>query len=110
MEILNSIVKILELVVAITASVITLITIIKAFIKGASEADVLRMIHTYCLEAEETWGAGMGNAKFAEVVSRLHNSLPALVQMAYSLKKIEKLVNKTIQEYGIQTVGEPDDN
>ena len=80
-----------------------LLQVIKAFIKGASQEEVLRLLKVYCEQAEIDWGAGQGDKKFAEAVQNFYNTLPSIISIAYSLKDIQSLVSDILEEYNIQT-------
>lgn len=103
MEWVNTLMSVLEMTGTILVTVLILVRLAKAFIQGSSKEEVMRLLTVLVKEAEEDFGPSMGSAKFLQAVSRFYNALPNTIQLAYSLKDVQGLIEQILKTEKIGT-------
>lgn len=103
MEFMQVLSQCVESIITLVCTILIVLKLAQAIIKGTTKEEVLRLLKVYCESAEITWGSGQGDRKFTEAVEAFYHALPSYISIAYSIKDIQELISQLIIDYNINT-------
>lgn len=89
----------MELIMQHWASILVIVTFIVAIIffavRGKKQI-IYKMLDFLVDEAEKLYGAGTGNIKFAEVLTKVYSMLPAIVKVFITYDTLAKWIEEAV--------------
>lgn len=98
LNVVESIPAILEGLVTLSASLLSVLVVVKAIVQGANKEQVERLVMKAVENAEEHYKdqSGKGEDKYMKVVQEVYGTLPTAVQLFFSLKDINGMVTEIV--------------
>lgn len=81
---------------SILVIVLLIILVLFLYLKGKKKL-VAQIILSLVAQAEQTFGSGRGELKYAFVVERLYGILPGVVRVFFSRKEIDNLIEVSVE-------------
>ena len=78
--------------------VLAFIVIIVVLALRGKKQIIYKMLYALVTEAEETYGAGTGAIKFAEVMKNIYSMLPAIIKVFITYNTLSSWIEKALAE------------
>lgn len=91
---MNLIINYWDSILVVVLFILLLIYLLK---RGANKK-VNQMLFYLVIKAEEQFGGGTGNLKYAAVITWLYDKLPVILKILFTEKQIDTMIENAVQE------------